>query len=750
MSRADDPTYGQRPSHPGPAAGQPGQPQGAYGHYPEGIDPATGQPLGYPRTQPQAPPFGHAHHPVPHAGQSYGDPIPPSAPAPYPGYDEVPASGHPEASDQQYAGAAVPQAPRHESPFANPSSQPTGGLDSIDRGFSSQPSEPTFGGSDADPAPRHAVPPSGALYADERTGGSPYEAPTAGEPLEYFHPAAERPYVEPRFGQPDAVPRSDVPPSDPFREPYGHTDLAVPPSAPVPPQPPRPAFTAPVPPTAPSGFAQVPPSQGVGPAYGTDDYTTAPHAVQHPAGDWGAVDRGVGPAAGYGDPQDPQFGSQPAHHGSPIYAEATGFDAPHPENQFRGDGGAFTGGGLERGYAPAHPGDPQGGFSPAPAAYETEASYGGAALADAAMSSEAAPKSRRGLIVVGALIAAVGIGGAAGYIYKFQTSGSRASGDLPVVAADTRPVKVQPADPGGQQFAGQDREVFRRLERDGTASNAAGQGASADPLANVGATLQGLRGGAGTSVDAATQAAVARAEQAARDVGVRRVATRPVSPDGTLGRAPSNGTLVMPGMVVDQGFGTSARQAAPRAARAAITPPPGMTAPSIAGVEAGLAGAVRDAAAPLRPAAPQLDGPALRDVPPAPSRVTRPERVARAAAPAPRTVTPAAAPTPAPTVTPAAVAARPAAPTVTPTAGGYLVQIASRRSRADALASYATFEQRFGALLAGRTPEIREATINGSQWYRLFIGPAVERQSANDLCVQLKASGLESCFVRRF
>ncbi len=103
---------------------------------------------------------------------------------------------------------------------------------------------------------------------------------------------------------------------------------------------------------------------------------------------------------------------------------------------------------------------------------------------------------------------------------------------------------------------------------------------------------------------------------------------------------------------------------------------------------------------------------------------------------------------------PAAVAAsRPTpaaapAPAVSPATGGggFVVQITSQRSDADARAAFASVQRR-QPVLAGMSPNIKAVDLGDrGTYYRVRVGP-MSREGANDLCQKLKSNG-NDCIVQ--
>jgi len=83
---------------------------------------------------------------------------------------------------------------------------------------------------------------------------------------------------------------------------------------------------------------------------------------------------------------------------------------------------------------------------------------------------------------------------------------------------------------------------------------------------------------------------------------------------------------------------------------------------------------------------------------------------------------------------------------------GYVTVVASKKSSVEALKVYADLQQKHGDLLANRTPAVQESdqTARGlGIMYRLVVGPPGSRESATDLCNQLKATG-QDCWVMAY
>jgi len=90
-------------------------------------------------------------------------------------------------------------------------------------------------------------------------------------------------------------------------------------------------------------------------------------------------------------------------------------------------------------------------------------------------------RGRRGLMIAGALVGAIGLGGAMAYTYKtFIATPTRA----PVVkVSDAGPTKVKPSLSGGKEFAHTDKKLLNRLDEESQQRGAAEDRASEDPNA---------------------------------------------------------------------------------------------------------------------------------------------------------------------------------------------------------------------------------------------------------------------------
>lgn len=80
---------------------------------------------------------------------------------------------------------------------------------------------------------------------------------------------------------------------------------------------------------------------------------------------------------------------------------------------------------------------------------------------------------------------------------------------------------------------------------------------------------------------------------------------------------------------------------------------------------------------------------------------------------------------------------------------GYLVQVAARQSRKEAMRAFNDLQRRFPQMLGGLAPEVLRADLGQrGVWFRIGIGPMAQQSAAVDFCRQLKSQGGD-CLIRR-
>ena len=167
--------------------------------------------------------------------------------------------------------------------------------------------------------------------------------------------------------------------------------------------------------------------------------------------------------------------------------QATQWDGQHDSDAGHYDLGSYLpAGGDPRGYAQPEAAPFQPSDSPFRHHYGRSGEDGYAdpdgeyeAMGD---EEEEPRRGRRGLVIAGALIGAIGLGGAMAYTYKtFIATPTRA----PVVkVTDAGPNKVKPSLSGGKEFAHTDKKLLNRLDEEAGAQRAAGDDrANEDPNA---------------------------------------------------------------------------------------------------------------------------------------------------------------------------------------------------------------------------------------------------------------------------
>jgi cell division septation protein DedD len=79
---------------------------------------------------------------------------------------------------------------------------------------------------------------------------------------------------------------------------------------------------------------------------------------------------------------------------------------------------------------------------------------------------------------------------------------------------------------------------------------------------------------------------------------------------------------------------------------------------------------------------------------------------------------------------------------------GYLVQVSSQRSEADAQSALRNLQAKFPNILGNQPTTIRRAELGDrGVFYRAMIGPFANREQAVQLCGSLKAAGGD-CIVQ--
>lgn len=336
------------------------------------------------------------------------------------------------------------------------------------------------------------------------------------------------------------------------------------------------------------------------------------------------------------------------------------------------------------------------------------------------------------------LVGCVAVGVASAFAYRAYLKLPETSSPPPVIHASSEPTKVVPPpapkndttklsyDRVGDRS--QNEKVVPQEEKPIDPKNLVTATPPPPPVAPP-PTTQAVPVAPAAAAPAPTPAPQAAAPASANPPSVltepKRVRTVAVRPDQSDTTPPPQ--LLTP---------TPPPAAAPaRSPATSVFPPPPTAAPSAAPKAAARpqTRAATPAPAPPARAAPSANAP-LSLNPSAPTASTN-TRSVRAAAP-PTQVT-SAAPTP-------------AAPKATKVArpGGYMVQVASQRSEADAQASFRSIRTKYSNVIGTGDPVIRRADLGAKGvYYRAMVGPYATRDEAVQVCANLKAAG-GSCVVQ--
>lgn len=329
------------------------------------------------------------------------------------------------------------------------------------------------------------------------------------------------------------------------------------------------------------------------------------------------------------------------------------------------------------------------------------------------------PERRRGpraAVVVAALVGAIAVGGGLAYGYR-MLGGGKGSANPPVVKADKAPAKVKPTDAGGKDVAHTDKKFLNRLTEDGKAP--------------------------ATAASAAPAGASAASASPTEPEAPRKVTTLVVNRDGTLSPQAS---IAAP---------ASSSPGAPTTA----TPPPGMIVEGGA-PRAPLRGASGDAPA-AAPRVAELPVPRVKQEPPQQPSVAFPAP-AQSEAEAPKatiakkkpTVRDDAAVPQATAATAAATSATQAKATTSSTTGavlGYVPVLASKKSREEALKSFADMHQKFPDILGGKSPDVVQVDLpDKGTYFRLIVGPPGSKEAGQDVCKKLATQGFGGCWITAY
>lgn len=422
--------------------------------------------------------------------------------------------------------------------------------------------------------------------------------------------------------------------------------------------------------------------------------------------------RGYEPGA-YAPPPSQQYAPDAAHgqYAPAGYNDAQAGYGQHPQqNGYQDPAYAQQYANHEQGYDP-HTGQPyahadqyQQGYGQAGGALDAGQPIAGNEAGYEDDYVDEPPRKRRGLLVVGALVCAVAVGGGLAFVYKTFGPRDKRIGAPPVVAKVNAPAKVAPADPQGKQFDNANKKVLSRLDEQGGGTTST---AASGPPPMVPGMIVSMPPTAG-------QAAAAPADAGAPST--RSVQTVPIGRDGNPvgGQAAVVTPRGLPGVQIDNSLNQ---------------PPP-------------MRGGMSTAETPQPAPKPQAQRFAAAPPPPPPAAAEASDTAAAPPAQKPRVTIPKA---------PKAAAAAPGATGSTGSAG-YVAVLSSQKDRAAALRIYADLAQKYPDQLGSRQPEVQEANLGDKGvWQRLVVGPPSSQQSAKELCSQLKAAGYAAdCWAKQY
>jgi hypothetical protein len=318
---------------------------------------------------------------------------------------------------------------------------------------------------------------------------------------------------------------------------------------------------------------------------------------------------------------------------------------------------------------------------------------------------------RRGIVMVAAVLALAVVGTGAAFAYRSYV-GSPRSGDPPIIRADNSPTKIVPSPADSTN-----KMPDRMPTGDGTEKIVPREEAPVDITGN------------------------------AKAGGGPRVVFPPLNPNGnppsaasvapsnmpvaSVGPTPSNGTLPNSEPRKIKTFSVRGDQADNTGAPVTTAPPPATKPATAPKTAAAARNAPSSANANANANAPMSLAPeAAPSAPPATDTRTR------VAATNPVQNAPAASPVAAP----AAGAGG---------SGGYVVQVSSQRSEADAQASFKALQSKFPTVLGSQSPLIKRADLGDKGvYYRAMVGPFGSADEASQFCGSLKSAGGQ-CVIQR-
>ena len=326
----------------------------------------------------------------------------------------------------------------------------------------------------------------------------------------------------------------------------------------------------------------------------------------------------------------------------------------------------------------------------------------------------------RKIIIAAALVSTIIVGGAFAYGYNTLFSKPSTESAMPVVSASKISAKVQPADPGGRKFENTDSQLMNRIGNRGQADAFGDDSANGNRVRTVSTLVVG-RDGRLIEQQSKTQTAPPRQQQ----------------------QALANSSSGIPGMIIEGGT-TSPESASPSVA--AISSQPVVSVPPVTTPQVQLSEpekVISSNPPPQSEPQPQVSRRNSK-FPPLPVRsgLVKPGVDLGRETPVPNSYI-----ADANNVEQASV--RQTDPNAD-ASNGYVAVLSTKRSRIDALTSFADLQQRYPSILGTKVPDVRKADLSSRGlgiMYRAIVGPPGSRDVASQLCSRLKTVGYENCWI---
>ena len=353
----------------------------------------------------------------------------------------------------------------------------------------------------------------------------------------------------------------------------------------------------------------------------------------------------------------------------------------------------------------------------------------------------------RKLIIAGALVSAIVVGGGFAYGYNTLFSNQPKQAGTPVVAASTNADKEQPANAGGRSFDNKDSKILGKLG--GAASTGqenVGNRVRSVPTLEVGPDGRLVIPEASDNQRSASPTPQVEPAQAAQQES--QVAS--ASP--------------VPGMIVSGGVLPPVQPSSTESAKETSAPstrvPPATQAlqPQIQPQQPAQVAITAQTATPTTVRRRNSKFPPL----PVRSGITKPQ-FTTASAVSPAVLTPGIAtanvqrvvPNQQQTARQRVQPARAAVSAVSAGSGGngYVAVLSTKRSRIDALTSFADLQQKYTSILSTKVPDVRRTDLTSRGFgvmYRAVVGPPASKQAAGQLCNRLKSAGYTGCWVAAY